>query len=373
MVPVTAAPSQRAVGVRVPRVPVLLLGMVCLVAAGWGGLWRVGWFGLQVPGALVAAHGAAMVGGFLGAVIGLERAVALGAPWGYAAPLLCGAGGVLLLAGAPGGPVMLLGCTVFAAVNLLLAWRARALFSAAVALGSVLLVAACGRWVAGLPVAQGILAWLAFPILTIVGERLELSRLMPPSRWGTPLLCAALAVLTAGALVEPRWPTAGAALFAAGLVVVPVWAAIHDLARRTMRLPGLPGFVAMCVACGYAWLWVAAGTLWWSQGTRAGPAHDAVVHTITMGLVFSMVFGHAPIIVPALLRVRLPYRPWMYAPLLLLQGSLLARVWGDVDGHAALRRTGGLLNAVAVLAFVVAAVTTVRSSRTRGEELSGVP
>ncbi len=49
------------------------------------------------------AHGPLMVGGFLGTVIGLERAVALGKPWPYAAPLLTGIGAILLMGGW-GGP-----------------------------------------------------------------------------------------------------------------------------------------------------------------------------------------------------------------------------------------------------------------------------
>jgi hypothetical protein len=46
-------------------------------------------------------HGALMISAFLGTVISLERAVALGRGWAYAAPAAAGIGGVALLAGAP--------------------------------------------------------------------------------------------------------------------------------------------------------------------------------------------------------------------------------------------------------------------------------
>ena len=56
----------------------------------------------SVP-ALVAFHGPLMVGGFLGTVIGLERAVALGRGWAYVAPLATALGAVALVAGGGAG------------------------------------------------------------------------------------------------------------------------------------------------------------------------------------------------------------------------------------------------------------------------------
>jgi hypothetical protein len=62
----------------------MLLGMLALVGALVGGLVRLGW-ALAAPAPLAAFHGPLMVAGFLGTVIGLERAVALGRLWAYAA------------------------------------------------------------------------------------------------------------------------------------------------------------------------------------------------------------------------------------------------------------------------------------------------
>lgn len=39
-----------------------------------------------------------------------------------------------------------------------------------------------------------------------------------------------------------------------------------------------------------------------------------------------MVFGHAPVILPAVLRVPLPYHPVLYLPLVLLHGALVLRI-----------------------------------------------
>ncbi|MDX1665067.1 MAG: hypothetical protein R3272_14845, partial [Candidatus Promineifilaceae bacterium] len=62
---------------------------------------------------------------------------------------------------------------------------------------------------------------------------------------------------------------------------------------------------------------------------------------------------HAPIIIPAVLRVEIPYRPLFYAHLLLLHLSLATRIAGDLLLEPALRRWGGLFNALAILLFLV--------------------
>lgn len=92
----------------------------------------------------------------------------------------------------------------------------------------------------------------------------------------------------------------------------------------------------------------------------AGPAYDAMLHAIFLGFVFSMIFGHALIIFPALLHVDMVYRPWLYSHLLLLHVTLLLRVAGDLIPYWPARLWGGLLNAVVLLLFVVNTIASVR-------------
>jgi hypothetical protein len=88
-------------GKRIARVPLLLLGIASLIAGVWGGLVRLP-LNLPLPGGnanWLTFHGPLMVCGFLGTVIGLERAVGLRGWWAYLAPLLTGAGAVMVMAG----------------------------------------------------------------------------------------------------------------------------------------------------------------------------------------------------------------------------------------------------------------------------------
>jgi hypothetical protein len=113
----------------------------------------------------------------------------------------------------------------------------------------------------------------------------------------------------------------------------------------------LARFVAVCLLSGYAWLG-AGGTLWLALGgVTAGPRHDAVLHAVLVGFVLSMVFGHAPLILPAVLGGAVAYRPRFYGHLGLLHASLLLRVAGDLAGAPVAIRWGGPLGALAVVLF----------------------
>jgi hypothetical protein len=60
---------------------------------------------------------------------------------------------------------------------------------------------------------------------------------------------------------------------------------------------------------------------------------------------------HAPIIFPALLRVRIPFSESFYIPLTLLHLSLIVRVISDLTLWLPGRQWGGLLNALTILLF----------------------
>ncbi|HRE25048.1 MAG TPA: hypothetical protein PK954_00310, partial [Anaerolineales bacterium] len=95
-----------------------------------------------------------------------------------------------------------------------------------------------------------------------------------------------------------------------------------------------------------------------------GGIYDAVLHSVLLGFIFSMIFGHAPIILPALSgRAVTLYTPALYAPLALLHGALVVRLSGDLLPDLTLRQWGGLLNVIAVLLFAGLAVSRLLSKR----------
>ncbi|MCB0220755.1 MAG: hypothetical protein KDH09_13730, partial [Chrysiogenetes bacterium] len=85
----------------------------------------------------------------------------------------------------------------------------------------------------------------------------------------------------------------------------------------------------------------------------AGLLYDATWHALFVGFVFGMIFAHAPIVFPAVLRVPVPMAGRYYVHWALLQLSLVARLAGDLLGDAQLRRVGGLLGAAAIVLFLL--------------------
>ena len=109
--------------------------------------------------------------------------------------------------------------------------------------------------------------------------------------------------------------------------------------------------MALALLPGYAWLGV-GGVLWLRHGAvLAGPAHDAELHAIFLGFVFSMIFGHAPIIFPAVLNLQIHFQPIYYLPLVILHASLALRILGDILLWQTPRMWVGLLNGIAILTF----------------------
>ncbi len=343
------------------RVPLLMLGFASLFAGIGAGLARLGW---PLPGASLAyVHGPLMASGFFGTVIGLERAVALRRRWAYAAPLLSGMGTLASLLAAPVAlaPMLAtLGSAVMVAASASVYARQRELFTLTLTLGALAWAAGNVLWLAGAPVATAVPWWIGFLVLTIAGERLELSRFLPPSPGASRVFALLLvALVTAATLSLFAWAP-GTILLGLALAALAAWLMRQDIARRTIRTSGLTRYIAACLLSGYVWLAVAGTSIVAGGGLHAGSAgYDAALHAVMLGFVFSMVFGHAPIIVPSVIRVAVPYSPWFYAPLALLHASLLLRVAGDWLADAPWRAWGGMLNAVALVAFVLGTLIAV--------------
>lgn len=341
---------------------ILLVVAAAAVTAVLAGLARfgvvIGWGAAHAVG-----HGPLFVLGVFGTVIALERAVAIGTALALVAPGLGAVAAVAMLthlSWAPWAAAASGLALVF--VNAAIVRRQAVAFTWLMLVASVLLGVGETAWALGRPLLEVLPTWLAFFVLTIVAERLELSRLAPTPRWANHLLIALGSVLAAsacGLLVGSSLVSRGLGV---AMVGIGLWQLRFDLARRTLRRAGLPRFTAVAVLAGACWLlpagWLSArGAL-----PPAGPIYDATLHAVFVGYVLSMVFAHAPIILPAVARVRLPFSRVLYLPLVVLHLSVAARIVGDLAAHASLRRVGAIGNALAIAAFAVA-VLYARSRR----------
>lgn len=369
-----SAGRSNLIRIRLSRVPLLALGLGSLAAGVWGGLLRLP-LGLPVPpvgGNWVQWHGAIMVCCFLGTVIGLERAVGLQMWWPYGAPILTAAG-ALGLVGALGGAVPIALLTVGSAWFTAVAWRVTRLqpekFMIIMAVGATAWLIGNGLWLGGRSIFQVVPWWMAFLGFTIVGERLDLGRFQKRPPWAPPVLLAILAVAATGVVATVWFPTGGERLLGAGWVLAAAWLASFDLARTTVRHEGLPRFMAVCLLAGYAWLAAAGVMMIAFAPLQAGLRYDAALHAFFLGFVFSMIFGHAPVIFPAVLVLRPFFTPAFYVHVAVLHAGLALRVAGDLGGWVPGRQWGGAIGGVALALFLVNTVrAVVRSLRAPAAE-----
>ena len=346
---------------------VLFLAFLALLAGLWAGLLRMGWVLPDIHINLSMAHGALMVSGFLGTIIAMERVVALRKTWLYAVPLLSGIGWVVSLA-LPrtgfGQLLITLGSLGMVFILGIMIRREPAIHVIVIGVGALCWFIGNVLWLSGLTIYQIVFWWAAFLILTITGERLELSRVLRMTRTRLTLFLISAGIFLAGVIVGMFSMQIGARLSGLGMFTLALWLLRFDIARYNLRhrLP-LTRYIAHCLYVGYFWLGFAGLLSLGFGAVYAGLIYDAILHSIFVGFTISMIFGHAPIIFPAVLNRALPYHPSFYVSLVLLHSSLLMRVAGDLGSWFDLRRWGGMLNEISILLFLGILVITIRTHK----------
>ena len=310
------------------------------------------------------AHGPLMISGFLGTLITLERVVALKQKWMFAAPVFTAAGWISLLIFPtffPGAVLITLGSLGAVGILAVMAHRETKIHTVTMLLGALIWFFSNVLWIAGLPIFKIVFLWQAFLVLTIVGERLELNRVLRPSRKTIQLFIAAAAIYLVGVLMTPFLLNWGTRLAGVGMIFLSAWLLRYDLAKRNLRhrLP-LTRYIAWCLYLGFIWLGISGGLSLFFGAQVVGPYYDATIHAVFVGFVISMIFGHAPIIFPAILGIPITYNRGFYVQLILLHLSLLIRIGGDLTNNLVIRQWGGLLNEVALLIFLGMTIVSVK-------------
>ncbi|MBI0150490.1 multicopper oxidase domain-containing protein [Bifidobacterium sp. M0353] len=330
----------------------------------------------RVP--LADLHGGLMVYGFLGAAIGLERAVAYrsggsGKPaWGFLAPALgllgsllcllsllassCGAAPAWVKVELIGGIPWTLSMLVLTAMYLAI-WRRQPSAEVLIqVLGSLVGLVGAAGWVAGLDAAVLAPTWLFFLVLTIVGERVELARaVFSDVRLESGILgLSLLAVLMLP--VQAMAPSVGYPLLGLSLGLLLLVMASHDVAKGTFRHGGLPGFMGTCMLSAYAWGLLAA--LIWMLAPLDSSTYwgDMALHALAVGFIMTMVIAHVCMIVPSVIRRPLPFHPLLWGAWAFMQVGLLIRLLGAIRLYTPLWKVGNLLNVLGILSMMLTVV-----------------
>jgi len=308
----------------------------------------------------------------LGTLIGVERAVAVKSPLAFAGPFASGLAGAVLLMGSPRAAAWLVAgaSAALVGVSILVIRRQRAAHTALLLVAAFAWMAGSGLHAVGAPADACVPWWFAFLILTVAAERLEMTRLMRRRPGALPTLLGIAAAMLVGAGLSASFLDDGNALFGSAIACLAVWLMTFDIARRTVRANGLSRYMALCLLPGYAWLFV--GGICWVATALGLPARDAALHGIALGFLFSMMLGHAPVILPAVARIKVQYGWWYYAPLAVLHASLAIRLLVPRFTARGLA-VGAAGNALAVGAFIATVAASAVAWRLSHPSRTGTP
>jgi hypothetical protein len=344
-------------------IPLLMVAIFTLISGVWGGLLRIGWDLPFIKSQIISFHGPLMVCGFLGTLICLERAVAINKPWAYISPILTALGSLNLLLFDNfqlSQYLIISGSLLLFGIFLFIIRLEKTINIFVMLLGVLFWITGNFLWLLGYSISEIVFWWMAFLLFTITGERLELSRLGNLSSKSKKLfvLCSLISII--GLLTTIAYLDIGIRIFGLGILAFTFWLTKFDIARRTIKNKGLTRFIAICLLSGYFWLGVNGLIAVYSGASFIENYYDSFLHSFFLGFIFSMIFGHAPVIFPAVLKVQMNYSSRFYIHLLLLHLSLFLRVLAGLFGLAYLLKISTMLNALVLLFFIVNTITSIK-------------
>ncbi|MGK7389077.1 MAG: hypothetical protein ACNS60_01945 [Candidatus Cyclobacteriaceae bacterium M2_1C_046] len=343
-----------------------ILAVVSMVIGIFAGYNRLGWSDLHTG--VGGEHGALMIGSFLGTVILLERVVTAKQRFFLLFPIINGISLPLFLTGFHESAIICLTIGAFSLCYIYLDILSRiketsfyVMLAGAVCwlIGNILVIR-YNLYPMALP------WWLSFLLLTIVGERLELTKFLPVSKLQKQLLLLLLtvAVVALGIFFHKN----GQLIGGIAIVGIVIWLFRHDMVRKSVFKEGLHRYSSIMLGLGYIWLGIYGLLL--IVGGYADVSYDTLVHVFFIGFVMNMIFAHAPIILPGVAKFNFyPYHPALYISGILLQVSLLIRVMGNIGGLYELKYYGGILNGIFIFTFFISMVILVVSKLTESKKI----
>jgi hypothetical protein len=307
-----------------------------------------------------------MTGSVLGTLICLERIIGNKNKWWRLLPLINGLSAVMFVANQPIPGYTLL---IFGSVGLLILMLTYCRNSAT--LSNWMLALGAFAWLTGnLVLLQhnsyplAVKWWMLFFLWTIFGERLELSRMLPVSVLKKYSLFFILILNMAGVLLPFHWY--GNEFFSISFIALSIWLFFFDMSRQAFRFPYHHRYIALWLMTGYGWLLISGSWLLFRASTPFG--YDAALHSFFIGFVFSVVFGHVPIIFPGIFKINISlYHRSLYFVYVLFQLALLGRIIGDALADNHMRKWGAMMNGISILLFIAftVAIIITRSKQKR--------
>lgn len=330
---------------------VMPMAFISMIVGIYCGIIRIGQplpSGAYLP---VGHHGVLMAGSFLGTLICLERVATFPdrRAW-FTVIIMALSLPLFVLNQAQYGVLCLLtGSTGYCWISIRNYRKYKLKGDLIMAIGSVFQLVAYIIFFMTFSYPRAFAGWLLFLVLTIIGERLNLTRFLPVSKKAFYEVYFWIGLLLISSFLYHLGSRIIVGLSLAGLAV---WLLRHDIVKVNLKQEGHYHFLGLALLLAYLWLAVSGGLSMLEMGNSY--LYDAVLHSFFVGFVLSMILAHAPIIFPGLLGIKTtPFHPVMYLWLAGLHASLIIRIYGDMTENFALRKLGGIYNGVFFLVYIL--------------------
>ena len=235
-----------------------------------------------------------------------------------------------------------------------------------------------------------IIQMLLFPIMFVIGERIELTRftgfhrrnaltsLVHTLSWiaiGTTALSSIVREIDAYSYVFP---------LTAAVFLVLLIAAVTLFMERKRKTAGamteLQAYVGAGISTAYFWLF-AGITLFLLRINGITGLYDAAIHAVALGFIATFIFAHGPVIFPVVLGRKGNLKRLTFVPLYILTISNSMRVFGDVaktlasgspsvfEMASGIVSLSGIVLAVSVVAFAVMMKRIMTGTRKGGQSV----
>jgi len=330
---------------------VMPLAFIAMIVGIYCGIIRIGQPLPSGPYLPVAHHGVLMAGSFLGTLICLERVATFPDKKAWIFVIFMALSLPLFIAnqGRYGVLCLLTGSAGYCWITISNYRKYRLKGDLIMAIGATFQLMAYAVFLFSFSYPRAFAAWMLFLVLTITGERLNLTRFLPVSKKAFYEIYFWIGLLLVSSFL---YHLGSKVVVGASMIGLASWLLRHDLIRVNLKREGHYRFLGLALLLAYLWLAV-TGVL--SMLEMGNPyLYDAVLHSFFVGFVLSMILAHAPIIFPGLLNINTtPFHPVLYLWLAGLHIGLIIRIYGDMTENFELRKLGGIYNGVFFLVYLL--------------------
>jgi len=330
--------------------PLFLLALVAGILGGW---MRMGW-AIHVPEA-AGYHGLLMTGGFMGGLITMERTITMKNRWWLTFPLSCGLAVLATLAGEAqvGTIFLLIGGSGLILFYLNILNHQKEPYWYVLLGGAVFWLIGNLKFLLTGSIPLAVNWWVGFILLTILGERMELTKFLPIPKAERWILWVLLGLAALG-LILPVHGGGKSLYLVAGMGLV-VWFVRNDMARKSVKKSGYQRYLGIGILTAHAWLLTHLLALYFLSDSYLG--YDIYIHAFFLGFGFSMIWAHAPMLLPAILKFQnKAFHSVLWLVWAIFQLTLLGRVLSSILQFTEWRKYFGMANGIAVLLMFVSMI-----------------